>query len=390
MSEASSIIALLRDLVAVPSRGGVDDYKPVIGVVERWLASSGISARRLTNAKGQVVALVATFGPVAAPSHIALNATLDTAGFGDVGRWSVPPTSAETRDGWLYGRGAADSKAGVAIFCHLARDLLAERQRMTGALTLLFDVDEHTGGFAGVRQYIADTPAAARPTAVYIGYPGNDRIVVGSRGFERAVIVVSGRAAHSGASRERGSNAVLRAARLAERLTALALPARDAASFPLPPQVTVTAMHGGDGFSMVPDACTLNVDVRLTTTFDAPRARETIAAAVAAFDAASPDELSTQVEWSAGWPAFRIADDHPAVRALVAAATATFGRRIDAAVAGPSNVGNYFATLGIPAVSGFGVTYRSIHAPDECMELASIDPVYQAYRQALRGLLGIA
>ena len=67
MSEASSIVALLRDLVAVPSRGGVDDYMPVIAVVERWLATSGISARRLTNAKGQVVALVATFGPVAAP-----------------------------------------------------------------------------------------------------------------------------------------------------------------------------------------------------------------------------------------------------------------------------------------------------------------------------------
>ena len=62
-------------------------------------------------------------------------------------------------------------------------------------------------------------------------------------------------------------------------------------------------------------------------------------------------------------------------------------RDLPAAVAGPSSIGNYLATLGIPATSGFGVTYRNLHAADECIQLASIAPTYAAYLGALRELL---
>ena len=113
-----------------------------------------------------------------------------------------------------------------------------------GKLVLLLDLDEHTGQFSGVRQYFqeADLPS---PEGVYIGYPGNDRIVVGSRGFARARVTVLGRAAHSGASGTRGVNAVVRAAQLASSLDRLELPrARSTDPFNLPPQLTVTVTTG--------------------------------------------------------------------------------------------------------------------------------------------------
>lgn len=44
-------------------------------------------------------------------------------------------------------------------------------------------------------------------------------------------------------------------------------------------------------------------------------------------------------------------------------------------VAGPSNIGNYLAGLGIPATAGFGVAYRGLHATDEQADLASIPAV---------------
>lgn len=55
---------------------------------------------------------------------------------------------------------------------------------------------------------------------------------------------------------------------------------------------------------------------------------------------------------------------------------------------GPSNVGNLLAGLGIEATAGFGVTCQNLHAPDEAVEVASIAPVYETYRHALRVLLG--
>jgi succinyl-diaminopimelate desuccinylase len=386
-----SILTLLRDLVAVPSRGGADDYGPVTDVVVRWLDVAGIAAQRLESVGGTQAGIVVDIGrpPGEGPRYV-LNATLDTAGFGDLESWSSDPATAELRDGWLYGRGSADSKSGAAMFCHVARDLFAERDRLEGTLTLLFDLEEHTGAFAGVQRFISTLAPDAKPRAVYIGYPGNERIVVGGRGFERAIVTVHGRAAHSGSSRAHGSNAVLRAARLAAELDALSLPAVTTPEFPLPPQLTITAIEGGDGFSMVPDACSLNVDMRLTMTFDAALARRTLAHAIDAFDAAAPGERKSRIEWIPGWPAYRLAENDPAVHALHEAARAAFGREIPTGIAGPSSVGNYLATLGVPATGGFGVTYRNLHAPDECIEVASIEPVYRAYRAAVRSLLGVA
>jgi succinyl-diaminopimelate desuccinylase len=387
----ASIVTLLRDLVAVHSRGSADDYGAVTDVVVGWLGAAGIAAQRLESVAGTPTGIVVDIGrpPGDGPRYV-LNATLDTAGFGDLSNWSSDPVTALLRDGWLYGRGSADSKAGASVFCHVARDLFAERDRLAGTLTLLFDLEEHTGAFAGVQRFISTLAPGAMPRAVYIGYPGNDRIVVGGRGFERAIVTVHGRAAHAGSSQRRGSNAVLRAARLAADLAVYALPASTTPDFPLPPQLTITAVAGGEGFSMVPDACSLNVDIRLTPTFTAALARRTLAYAVEVFDAAAPDERKTRIEWIPGWPAYRLDDDEPAVRALHVAACAAFGREVPTGTAGPSSVGNYLATLGVPATSGFGVSYRNLHAPDECIEVASIEPVYGAYRCALRSLLGIA
>jgi len=59
-------------------------------------------------------------------------------------------------------------------------------------------------------------------------------------------------------------------------------------------------------------------------------------------------------------------------------------------VAGPSNIGNYLAGLGIPATAGFGVDYRGLHGTDERIRLDSIPVVQAAYHQALLTLLHAA
>lgn len=379
----ASIVTLTRRLVRQASRAGIDSYDGIVAAVETWLGRHGLPVERISDG-GRVVALCTTVRGRPGPQWM-LNATLDTAGFGDLSRWRFAPTSAAVADGWLYGRGAADSKGGAALFCHLAAELARDAARMRGSLALLLDLDEHSGRFTGVRRYF-DSGRRVRPRGVYIGYPGNERIVVGGRGFLRAVLTVRGEAAHSGAGRRRGINAVARAARLVGELGACELPPAGG-GFELPPALTVTAIHGGEGFAQVPDACTVNVDLRLTPAFTDRAARTLVRRAVAALDRGQPAALKTGIDWQPGWPAYRLADDAPHVAALQAAAARHLGRRPATALAGPSNIGNYLATLRVPAVCGFGVKFRAIHAPDECLEIASIAPAYLAYRDALRSLL---
>ncbi|MFF7816090.1 M20 family metallopeptidase [Streptomyces sp. NPDC007945] len=381
-----SVVELAQDLVRRPSRGGIDDYGPVLGFLEEWLSARAVPHRRLHDGEGALVGLLAEVAGGRPGPWWTLDACVDTAPYGDLARWSFPPASGEVRDGWLLGRGAADSKLAAAMYCHLAAGLAAGPRDFAGGLAVLLDVDEHTGGFGGARAYLAD-PHAVRPAGVIIGYPGMDEVVVGGRGLWRATLTVHAPSGHSGSSRT-VTSAITRAARLVGLLDAADLPGADGASgFPLGPKLTVTAFHGGRGFSVTPDRVDINVDTRNTPHFDAHAAETLVRRAATEVDAELPGPVPTSLSKVASWPPFRLeADEQPAAALLSAARQA--GLDVRAKTAGPSNIGNLLAGQGIPATAGFGVPYEGLHGIDERASLAELADVYAIHQQAVDELLG--
>jgi succinyl-diaminopimelate desuccinylase len=223
---------------------------------------------------------------------------------------------------------------------------------------------------------------------VMIGYPGLEHVVTGGRGVLRARVHVHGVAGHSGSSRT-GAGAIAKAADLIRGLHEMPLPGPAGPRFPLPTKLTVTAVSGGEGYSMVPDLCTFNVDIRLTPALDDPAALAALRAAAADTDAAWPGTPPTEVEVTTRWPPYALPDGSPLADALLEAAgkaelTPT------TKVAGPSGIGNYLAGLGIPATAGFGVDYQGLHGTDERIRLDSIPLVQAVYHQALLTLLHAA
>lgn len=386
--QASSVVDLAQELIRRPSRGGIDDYAPVLAVLESWLTERSLPHRRLHDEHGQLVGLLVEIAGDRPGRWWALDACVDTAPFGDESAWSFPPTIGDVAGQWLRGRGAADSKLAASAFCHIAADLHRNASRLKGGLAVLLDVDEHTGGFGGARAYLAD-PSAERPAGVMIGYPGLDEVVVGGRGLWRAVIAVHAPAGHSGASRMVVS-AISRAARLVQLLEEADLPAAPGggSGFPLSAKLSVTAIRGGEGFSVTADRCELNVDVRTTPGFDAEAAETLVRKAAAGLDAEFPGPAPTVVTPMACWPAFQLQPDEQPASALMAAANA-MGLAVRAKVAGPSNIGNLLAGHGdgIPATAGFGVPYEGLHGIDERASLAELPQVYAVYRQAVLDLL---
>ncbi|WP_435970220.1 M20 family metallopeptidase [Streptomyces sp. Qhu_M48] len=380
-----SVVELAQELVRQPSRGGADDYGPVLGVLEDWLTARKVPHRRLHDNVGALVGLLVEVAGDRPGLWWTLDACVDTAPYGDTTRWSFHPTSAQVRDGWLLGRGAADSKLAAAMYCHIAADLAARPHDFGGGLAVLLDVDEHTGNFGGARAYLAD-PQAVRPAGVIIGYPGMDEVVVGGRGLWRATIGVHAQSGHSGSSRT-VTSAITRATHLVGLLNAAKLPGPDSTSgFPLGPKLTVTAFHGGEGFSVTPDRVDINVDVRTTPTFDTYDAETLVRTAVAELDAALPAPVPTQVAEVAAWPAFRLEEDEQPAAALLSTARAA-GLDVRAKTAGPSNIGNLLAGHGIPATAGFGVPYEGLHGIDERASLAELPDVYAIHQKAVADLL---
>lgn len=313
------------------------------------------------------------------------DACLDTAPFGDEAAWSTPPTSGVVRDGWLWGRGASDSKVAAAIFCHVGAHIAAQADEMAGRLVLLFDVDEHTGRFGGARRYFEGPDAPGDVAGVLIGYPGLDELVVGSRGVLRVRLQVHGVAGHSGA-KARHLNAIEKAAEMVQGLATAELPAAMTAGFPVPPKLTVTAIRGGEGYSITPDRCDVSVDVRTTPALGPDDARDLIAAIVERVDAAWPGTRPTEIVVETSWPAYVLEEGSPARDALMTAA-AEAGVEVRPKVSGPSNIGNYLATLSIPATAGWGVAHRGLHGTDEGVDLATVPTVQAVYHAAVLRLL---
>lgn len=376
-------MALTRDLVRIPSRGGIDPYQPVLDCMASWLTGHGLSCQRLTGPDGATVALACEVRGAGQGPRYVLDACLDTAPFGDESAWTYPPTSAEISGGWLHGRGTADSKAGAAIFAHVAARLQDKAIRLHGTVVLLFDVDEHTGRFGGAKAFFEGRGAGA--DGVMIGYPGLANLVTGGRGILRAELRVHGVASHSG-GREVTPSAIAKAAALVSALHAVSLPEPAGPEFPLSPRLTVTAIQGGQGYSTVPDVCTLNVDIRLTPTFGQDAALDLLYQTACAVDAAWPGTRQTAVEVTGHWPAFALPDGS-ALRGALLDATAAAGLRVTPKIAGPSNIGNYLAGLGIPATAGFGVDYVGLHGTDERIRLGSVPFVHASYHYALLTLM---
>ncbi|SHG79583.1 M20 family metallopeptidase [Streptoalloteichus hindustanus] len=381
-----SVIELTRDLVAIPSRGGLDPYEPVLDRIGSWLAQRGLPATVLKDSTGATVGLTCEVSGSRPGPRWVLDACLDTAPFGDEHAWTHAPTAAVIENGWLYGRGSADSKSGAAIFCHIAARLATITDQLRGSMVLLFDVDEHTGGFGGARRYFEGPDAPHDVAGVMIGYPGMDKLVVGGRGVHRAKLHVHGVASHSGGSKTTPS-AIEKAADLIRALSTAELPDGASAGFPLTGKLTVTSVQGGGGYSVTPDLCTLNVDIRTTPTFHSADGARFLERLVAEVDDAWPGTRPTLIQVDTRWPAYALAEDSRLRTALLDAANSA-GIEVKAKVAGPSNIGNYLAGLGIPATAGFGVAYIGLHGTDERIQLDTIPTVQAIYHAAALTLLG--
>jgi succinyl-diaminopimelate desuccinylase len=241
----ASIVALTRELVRIPSRGGEDSPAPIIEAIAQWLRKHGLAPNVLARANGHPVAVVTTIeGDHDGPTYC-LDACLDTAPFGNLEAWDTPPTEPHESDGWLIGRGAADSKAAVVIFAHLAAELQQTASALHGRLLVLFDADEHTGHFAGVKSFLRAYPNV---DGAMIGYPGNDRVVAGARGCYRATITVHGAGGHSGGRTSLTQNAVHKAARLVNAIDRAVLPDARDPEFSLRPSIAATRIAGGSSF----------------------------------------------------------------------------------------------------------------------------------------------
>lgn len=171
---------------------------------------------------------------------------------------AIDPWTPEVRGGRMYGRGACDTKGGMAAMMHALASVKADHITPPCEVWFAATIDEEFS-YRGVVDLCNDLQAEA----AVVAEPTRLRPVIASKGLVRWTIETRGKSAHS-AKPHLGINAI---EHMAHVITALQQDTLRLKSFahPLlgPATCNVGVVHGGVQINLVPDSCTIEVDRRM-------------------------------------------------------------------------------------------------------------------------------
>ena len=369
------LLAFLRDLVRIPSVNGRNPEQELAGRIlaeaGRWGLASRLEAKEISRPNALV-----TLG--AGKTGFALIAHMDTVAEGTLERWNHPPFAAEVQGNTVFGRGTADNKAGIACGLYamlILRDLhLLDPAREQVILACVSDEESGACSTLGVR-HLLDHKLLPVQGAIYTY--ASDIVCIGHRGLVRLEIQARGQSAHAGSLEWHlgrvGVNAVTGLAELLLLLEKMKIPAPSQPGFEkLGCTITPgTKFYGGSYESIVPDAATAIVDIRLVPDQDPAPLLAKVDALITDLEKSRPG-LKLAYEVKVNIPGASIPLDHVLVRTAQDYTEWLTGRRWPAEGAGPANEGYMLIKAGIPTLCGFGPTGGNPHAPDEWVSIDSL------------------
>jgi succinyl-diaminopimelate desuccinylase len=329
-----------------------DGLRAAAAFVRGWLESREVEveAREFDG----LPVILADVGPAAAPT-VVLHGHLDV----------VPAREGQFTprvDGdRLIGRGAYDMKGALAALMCATVDA-AEQDQVRVRLLCVPDEEAED-----VTRRSTDTmvKGGLRGDFALTGEPTDLHIGVQAKGVLAVRVEVHGTAAH-GSTPWLGDNAVLKAFDVFRRIETLPF-SRESSDLFDRPSINLARINGGDAFNKVPDACTMDVDIRYLPNQDPRAILEQIRAI---------GDVTILKEFIRA-PAI-VSRRNPYVLALRDAVGRSIeGEALSVGRDGASDAIS-FLEAGIPAVE-FGPVGGGHHGPHEWVSIASL----ARYRQAL-------
>jgi glutamate carboxypeptidase len=276
-----------------------------------------------------------------------------------------PGTAAErpyrSEGGRAFGPGVTDMKAGLLAGLHAIGALQEAGERPS--VTFVANPDEEIGSRFSTPVIRSLAPEHDAVLVLECARANGD-IVSARKGIADYHVTITGRAAHAGVEPEKGRSAILEAAH-----QVIALHALNGRW----PTVTVNAgvIHGGTRPNVVPESCSLEVDLRAATV-DAFEAAATEIERLAS--APTVSGVSVSVARTAGHPPMERTDASARLVAVAVEVAGELGFELRDAATGGASDANTTAALGVPTLDGLGPVGGDDHSVDEWLDLDSVAP----------------
>lgn len=186
-------VALTKQLINIPSVSG--DEAAILAFVADWMRQQHFDD---VITRPDFTAGVVRAAKQPAKRALILCGHIDTVAPGDEAAWSRSPWQAEVVDGRLYGLGATDMKAGVALQMITARDVLTDRREGMDIWCVTVAHEEVDGaGSAAFTAYFAEATSYEEVNCLIAEPTDSQRIEVGHRGNCFIQLDFAGHAGHA-------------------------------------------------------------------------------------------------------------------------------------------------------------------------------------------------
>ena len=293
----SDAVHLLKKLIATPSVSR--NEKDAADIMEQTIRSYGFEPQREANN----LWIIDPHYDESRPTLL-LNAHIDTVK--PVASWSRNPFSPDVEDGMLYGLGSNDCGGGLCSLLQIFRMLTEKPQSYN--LIYLASAEEEVSGKDGITRAL---PLLPHIDLAIVGEPTGMNPAVAEKGLMVLDVIAHGKSGH--AARNEGVNAIYEA--LDDMRWIRDYKFEKVSEFLGPTKMTLTVVNAGTQHNVIPDKCTMLVDIRTNEFYDNEEVYEFIR-----------QHLKSEVKaHSFRLKSSRIDPEHPLIKKCVAMGMKPFG-----------------------------------------------------------------
>ena len=293
----SDAVELLKKLIATPSVSR--NEKDAADIMEQTIRSYGFEPQREANN----LWIIDPHYDESRPTLL-LNAHIDTVK--PVASWSRDPFSPDVEDGVLYGLGSNDCGGGLCSLLQIFRMQTEKPQSYN--LIYLASAEEEVSGKDGITRAL---PLLPHIDLAIVGEPTGMNPAVAEKGLMVLDVIAHGKSGH--AARNEGVNAIYEA--LDDMRWIRDYKFEKVSEFLGPTKMTLTVVNAGTQHNVIPDKCTMLVDIRTNEFYDNEEVYEFIR-----------QHLKSEVKaHSFRLKSSRIDPEHPLIRKCVAMGMKPFG-----------------------------------------------------------------
>ena len=293
----SDAVDLLKKLIATPSVSR--NEKDAADIMEQTIRSYGFEPQREANN----IWIIDPHYDESRPTLL-LNAHIDTVK--PVASWTRDPFSPDVEDGVLYGLGSNDCGGGLCSLLQIFRMLTEKPQHYN--LIYLASAEEEVSGKDGITRAL---PLLPHIDLAIVGEPTGMNPAVAEKGLMVLDVIAHGKSGH--AARNEGVNAIYEA--LDDMRWIRDYKFEKVSEFLGPTKMTLTVVNAGTQHNVIPDKCTMLVDIRTNEFYDNEEVFEFIR-----------QHLKSEVKaHSFRLKSSRIDPEHPLIKKCVAMGMKPFG-----------------------------------------------------------------